>query len=152
MLIRGRRAARAGRPSCAALDDPALTPLSDAARILIRRHIDSVGRLDLLLTLHGDPRVRWSADRMARQMRASQRWSEGQLVALEEAGLLVREPGPEGDAWHFSPRTSELAEAMEDLVSACRLDWPGVTREVVILRPGGADAFSDAFRIRRSNG
>lgn len=126
--------------------------LPDVARTLIRQHIDSVGRLDLLLILYGDPRVRWSAARMSRQMHTSARWAEGQMEALAAAGILGRAT-VEGEAgWAYDPADDATAEAVQELVNACRLDWPSVTREVMSLRPTGAQAFSDAFRLRRRDG
>lgn len=123
--------------------------LTDAARRLLVQHIDAVGKLDLLLMLHGDPGRAWTAERMGRQMRASAKWAQAQMESLERARLLRRQ-GDGGDpGWVYDPLDAELARAVDDLVSACRLDWPGVTREVMSLRGGGAQAFSDAFRLRK---
>lgn len=119
--------------------------------MLIRQHIESVGRLDLLIVLYGDRASRWSAERMARQMRAPTKWAQGQMEALQRAGILscVDEGAP---TWSYAPADDATAAAVDELVAACRLDWPGVTREVMSLRANGAQAFSDAFRLRRRDG
>lgn len=121
------------------------------ARRLIERHIDSVGRLDLLLVLYGDPRERWSGDRMAKQMRTPLRWTVAQMEALREAGIAGVEGNGDDRAWSYDPADDETADAVQELVSACRQDWPLVTKLVIDSRAGGAQAFSDAFRLRRKS-
>lgn len=125
--------------------------MSERALALVRQHVDSVGRLDLLIVLYGDPRVRWTAGRMAKQMKAPAKWAQTQMRALERAGVLSCRESDEGPAWGYEPADEQVAEAVQDLVEACRLDWPAVTREVMSLRPGGAQAFSDAFKLKRRN-
>ena len=126
--------------------------LSEAACELIRRHIDSVGRLDLLLALYEEPGAAWSAGRMGRQMLARARWAELQLTALEAAGILrSREDGGER-RWAYDPADAATAEAVQDLYEACRADRPSVTREIMRTRPSAAQAFSEAFRLRRRSG
>ena len=127
-------------------------PLSEDARALIRAHVPSVGRLDLLLVLYGDPRMAWTAARMAKQMRASVRWAASQLQALEAAKVLAADADGDERSWRYAPAEARTADAVESLVSACRMDWPAVTREVMQTRPSGAEAFSDAFRLRRRDG
>ena len=127
-------------------------PLTDAARALIRQHIDSVGRLDLLIIVYGDTASGWSAERMAKQMRTSAKWAAGQMTALQEAGILKCAETAGGRVWSYAPADDAVAEAVRDLVEACRLDWPEVTREVMSLRGSGAQAFSDAFRLRKRDG
>lgn len=126
--------------------------LSDRALILVRQHIDSVARLDLLLILYGDPRVRWTAARMGSQMRTPARWATAQMRTLELAGIASCLDAADGSAWSYDPADEEIAGAVQELVEACRRDWPAVTREVMSLRAGGAEAFSDAFRLRRHDG
>lgn len=126
--------------------------LSDAARRLILEHIDSVGRLDLLLVLYGDPRDRWTAARMARQMRAPEKWTLAQLRALTDAGILRCDSSGADPAWSYDPADEPRSTAVQELVTACRLDWPAVTEVVATRRPSGAQAFSDAFRLRRGDG
>lgn len=132
------------------MSDPG--PLSAPARALVRQHIDSLGRLDLLLLLHGDPSSRWTAARMAKQVRTSAKWTQTQMEEMERAGLLSCADTGEDSAWSYDPADEAIAEAVQDLVGACRMDWPGVTREVMTLRGSGAQAFSDAFRLRRDDG
>ena len=126
--------------------------LSEPARTLVRQHIDSVGLLDLLIILYGDPRSGWSAGRMAKQMRTSAKWAAAQMQTLQRAGILgYTEAGGE-PVWSYAPADDALDDAVRDLVEACRLDWPEVTREVMSLRGSGAQAFSDAFRLRKRDG
>ena len=122
--------------------------LPDEARELIRRHIDSLARLDVLLVLYRDPGDRWSAARMGRQMRASAKWARGQMQALERAGFA----DCAADEWAYAPADERTDRATKALVDACRADWPAVTREVMGARASGAQAFSDAFRFRRRDG
>ena len=127
-------------------------PLSDAACRLVREHIESMGRLDLLIVLYGDPRASWSAKRMGRQMRAPVRWAEAQMQSLQRAGILACTDTDDGPAWSYGPTDDGTAAAVQELITACQLDWAAVTREVMSLRPSGAEAFSDAFRLRRRDG
>ena len=126
--------------------------LPDAALSLIRTHIDSVGRLDLLLIMYGDPRVRWSATRMGKQMRAPAKWATAEMKALERAGIAKRDATGDEPAWSYDPADEQTSAAVGELVNACRIDWPAVTQEVMRTRSSGAQAFSDAFRLRRRDG
>jgi hypothetical protein len=119
--------------------------LTEGARRLVESAVDSVGRLDVLALLHADPQVAWSAAGVAKRMRTSRRWAKAQLKALEEAGLLRER---EGGTWSYDPADAKRGAA-EDLMTADAQDHPAVVAAIFATRPAGAQAFSDAFRLRR---
>jgi len=69
---------------------PTLT--SDAER-LIARHVDSVGVLDLLLLLRGEPSRVWTRDGVACQLACPLGWAERELERLRHGGFARAEPG-----------------------------------------------------------
>jgi hypothetical protein len=63
---------------------------------------------------------------------------------LEVAGLLRRE----GDNWSYDPADAQR-QAAEDLMTADKENHADVVTAIFATRPAGAQAFSDAFRLRR---
>jgi DNA-binding IclR family transcriptional regulator len=114
-------------------------------RTLIRRHVHSVGELELLVMLHAERDRGWSVAEICDALGCPQSWAVAQLEAMARAGLLERT----GGTWHFSPDSAELEEATAALQEAYRLQSREVVRFVFSTPGRDLQEFSDAFRVRR---
>ena len=119
--------------------------LSPLVRALIRRHIHSVGELELLVMLHAERDRGWSVDEICEALGCPPSWAVAELDAMARAGLLERTDGN----WRFSPSTDELEQAVAALQEAYRLQSRDVVRFVFSTPGRDLQEFSDAFRVRR---
>jgi hypothetical protein len=95
-------------------------------RTLIRRHVRSVGELELLIMLHAERDRSWSVDEICEALACPQSWAVAQLEAMAGGGLLA----PVDGGWRFAPVGSELEEATAALEEAYRLQPRDVVRFV----------------------
>jgi hypothetical protein len=114
-------------------------------RTLIRRHVRSVGELELLIMLHAERDRSWSVDEICEALACPQSWAVAQLEAMASGGLLA----PVDGEWRFAPASSELEEATAALEEAYRLQSRDVVRFVFATPGRDLKEFSDAFRLRR---
>jgi hypothetical protein len=119
--------------------------LSPLVRTLIRRHVHSVGELELLVMLHAERDRGWSVAAICEALGCPKSWAVAQLAAMARAGLLERTDGK----WHFSPESAELEQATAALQEAYRLQSRDVVRFVFSTPGRDLQEFSDAFRVRR---
>jgi DNA-binding IclR family transcriptional regulator len=97
--------------------------LSPAVRTLIRRHVHSVGELELLMLLHAERDRSWSVGDICDALGCPASWATAQLEAMADAGLAQAE----GADWRFAPSNAELEQATSALQEAYRRQ----SREVV---------------------
>jgi hypothetical protein len=91
--------------------------LTGDARRLIADRLHSVGGLDILLLVRGDPDRWWSAEEIAAALHCPPRWAALQLEELSSGGLLV--VGGEAErVYAFRPRSPSLADAVDALARA----------------------------------
>jgi DNA-binding IclR family transcriptional regulator len=114
-------------------------------RTLIRRHVRSVGELELLMLLHAERDRTWSVDQICEALACPPSWAVAQLETMADAGLLA----PADGNWRFAPADSELEEATAALQEAYRLQSREVVRFVFATPGHDLKEFSDAFRLRR---
>jgi hypothetical protein len=119
--------------------------LSPLVRTLIRRHVHSVGELELLVMLYAERDRGWSVAEICEALGCPESWAVAQLEAMARAGLLERTDGN----WRFSPDSSESEAAVAALHDAYRLQSREVVRFVFATPSGDLQDFSDAFRVRR---
>ena len=103
-------------------------------------------QLELLLLLHGDPDVFWSAASASRELRAPEAWVADRLVDMGAIGLLRIEESPE-PTFAFD-RSSPMAGAVDEIAATYAQGRTSIVR--LIHNPGIADVedFSDAFRLK----
>ncbi len=104
-------------------------------------------QLELLLLLHRDPAVEWTAERAAAEMRFPPAWAEEQLGRFAARGLLASSGGP---IPVYRYRTEgDHAAVVEELADLYRRRRQSLTS--LIFSPGRDEVrlLSDAFRIRR---
>jgi hypothetical protein len=105
--------------------------LSPAVRTLIRRHISSVGGLELLLLLRAERDRSWSVDEICKGLGCPPSWASTQLEGMGRAGLFEAVEGE----WRFAPATDELEDATRALAAAHRRNPRDVVR-FVFATPG----------------
>jgi hypothetical protein len=116
-----------------------------AVRTLIRRHVHSVGELELLMLLHAERDRWWSMDEICDALGCPRSWAEAQLAAMDDAGLIETAEAHS----RFAPSSSELEHATAALEEAYRLQSREVVRFVFATPGRDLKAFSDAFLVRR---
>jgi hypothetical protein len=118
--------------------------ISPEVRRFVAERIHSVAQLELLLMLHRDPGVEWTAEAAAREMRYPTDWAAAELLSFRRAGLV----GARGLAYRFRAR-SALAGVVDELAETFARRRSTVT--ALIFSGAGKDVqcFSDAFRVAR---
>jgi hypothetical protein len=114
-------------------------------RFVVER-IHSVAQLELLLILHRDPAVAWTAESAAREMRYPADWAAAQLAGFQNVGLV----GASGHTYRYDPR-SGLDRIVDELADTFSRRRNSVT--ALIFSGTGTDVqcFSDAFRVPRKD-
>jgi hypothetical protein len=114
-------------------------------RTLIRRHVRSVGELELLMLLRAERDRSWSVEEVCEALACPRSWAVAQLEAMASAGLLARADGK----WRFEPASPDLEHATAALEEAYRLQSRDVVRFVFATPGHDLERFSDAFRRSR---
>jgi hypothetical protein len=120
--------------------------ISPEVRRFVAERIHSVAQLELLLMLHRDPSIEWTAESAGREMRYPADWAAAQLVGFREAGLV----GATGRAYRYRPR-SGLGRIVDELAETFSRRRRTVT--TLIFSGAGQDvqSFSEAFRVPRDD-
>jgi hypothetical protein len=122
--------------------------ISQEVKALIAERIDSVVQLEVLLLLHGAPQKEWTAAAVAQELRIEGSWAEDQLNELTNRGLLAQ-VGHTPPAYRYSPRTADLATAVDGLKEAYA-DRRVTVISLIFSKPvDKLRSFADAFRLRR---
>jgi hypothetical protein len=106
---------------------PALT--SDAERLIIR-HVDSVGVLDLLLLLRGEPDRVWTRDAVREALACPPGWAERELERMRHKGFAA----PDAGGYRYAPSNARLRAAVDSLARAWKRDRAAVTRLIFAAR------------------
>jgi DNA-binding IclR family transcriptional regulator len=117
-------------------------------RTLIRRHVRSVGELELLILLHAERDRSCGVDEICESLACPRSWAVAQLEAMASAGLLARADSK----WRFAPASTELEHATAGLEEAYRLHSREVVRFVFATPGRDPKDFSDTFRLRHEEG
>ncbi len=107
----------------------------DAER-LIERHVDSVGVLDLLLLLRGEPERTWTRDAVREALACPSGWAERELERLRQGGLAAADAG----GYRFAPNSTRLRAAVESVVRAWKRDRASVSKLIFEPSPRRVDA------------
>ena len=113
----------------------------------IQGSIRSVWGLEVLLLLRRERDRTWSAEAVARELRANDRLVSDQLVTLETSGLVSC--GQEGCAYAAAPALDGLCGRLE----AAYRERPGQVIKAIMAGPNDKlQIFADAFRFRGGDG
>ncbi len=119
-------------------------PISPEVRHFVLERIHSVAQLELLLMLHRDPTVEWTAEAAGREMRYPADWAAAELLGLRRAGLV----GARGRAYRYRTR-SALAHVVDELAETFSRRRSTVTALIFSGTGNDVQCFSDAFRVPR---
>jgi hypothetical protein len=121
--------------------------ISPDVRRFVAERIRSVAQLELLLILHRDPSVEWTAESAGREMRYPADWAAAQLAEFRQAGLAGSR-GAERPRYRYLP-SAGLGRVVDELAETFSRRRTTVT--ALIFSGAGRDVrcFSDAFRLRR---
>ena len=117
--------------------------LDDDLLTFIQGSIRSVWGLEVLLLLRRSGDRTWSAEAVARELRANERLVSDQLRTLETAGLTSC--GPDGCAYAAAPSLDGLCGRLE----AAYRERPGQVIKAIMAGPNDKlQIFANAFRLR----
>ncbi len=105
--------------------------LTRTAELLIARHVDSVGALDLLLLLHGGRDRDWSVAECCAALRCPEPWAEEQIARLVATGLVV-ETAPGRLRYQ---RGRRYGAAVDEIARARRRNRAELIRLIFARRP-----------------
>ena len=106
---------------------PELT--NDAERLIIR-HVDSVGVLDLLLLLQGEPDRVWTRDAVREELACPPGWAERELERMRREGFAA----PDAGGYRYAPSNAGLRAAVDSVARAWKRDRAAVTRLIFAPR------------------
>ena len=112
-------------------------------RDFIARSIDSVGQLEALLLLRGDPDKGWDVSQLARRLYVNEVEAAAISGHLVEQGLVVVENG----SYRYD-RNGKQAEIVDRLAEAYARQLIPITN-LIHTKPRRIRAFADAFKIKR---
>ena len=84
------------------------TGISDQVRRFLNDYISSVGQLEMLLLLQTNPKQKWTAAEIARNLRTETGGTQPQLEMLTQSGLLKRD---DSGVYFYAPTNDELHAA-----------------------------------------
>jgi hypothetical protein len=121
---------------------------SDRVRAFVRDRIDSALQLEVLLLLYRDDSRSWASAEVAANLRIEHGWTDRQLVALRDHGLLVLQHG----RFRYGPADPELRAAVDELNQAFA-ERPATLIAMIFSKPQRAlQTFADAFRLKQPPG
>jgi hypothetical protein len=111
----------------------------------IRRCINTLGTLDVLLLLHASPSRAWTAHEISGELRSSPLAADTSLATLVHGGLVAKD----GDRYSFRPKDADTADTITRL-AACYRDRRTAVITTIFSRPSDAVlGFAEAFRIKK---
>jgi hypothetical protein len=120
--------------------------ISPDLRRFLGERIHSVVQLELLLVLHRDPTVEWTAESAGRELRYPTDWVARQLAGFQRAGLVGRGAG-EQQTYRYRPRPG-LARIIDELAETFSRRRSAITELIYRRAEADMETFSDAFRLR----
>jgi hypothetical protein len=111
----------------------------------LKKHIDSVMQLEVLLLVRTRADKDWLASDVASELRIDQAWTETTLAKFANAGILERS----GSSYRF---TSAVPEMQQRLAEVARLYDQRRVTIISMIFSEPADPirqFTDAFRFRK---
>ena len=121
--------------------------ISPDVRRFVAESIRSVAQLELLLLLHRDAAVEWTAESAGREMRFPTDWVSEQLAGFHRAGLV----GPSGSdhrTYRYGPGPG-LGRIVDELAETFSRRRTTVTSLIFSGTAADVRRFSDAFRLGR---
>jgi hypothetical protein len=122
---------------------------SAAVRAFIDAYVESIDSLRVLLLLARHPDRTWRVEDVSAGTALAPEAVLAQLQRLTATGLMVvAEDAP--PAYRYSPRAAEFDEMVRELIELDDRRPVTLIRLVYARKSSSAQAFADAFRLRRS--
>jgi hypothetical protein len=125
---------------------PSELPIATAE--FIRRYVDSIEYLEVLLLLRQSPERSWTAEMLDAQIRSNPESIRRRLDQMLAHGLVVR--GADRAGYEYRPATAELDQRVQELSGLYRERRVAVIEHVFAERPSPIQGFADSFRIRKT--
>lgn len=127
---------------------------STAVCAFINAYIESIDFLRVLLLLARQPEREWNVTEVAAVTVLSRETAAAQLQRVTAAGLAAANPElPAADVtqtFQYRPRAAEFHEMVQELIQLDNQKPVTLIRLVYARKSTSAQAFADAFRLRRS--
>jgi hypothetical protein len=120
--------------------------MDDDLREFLRQSLGSVWNIELLLLLQRDPGRTWRSDELVREMRASDLVVNQGITGLQQAGLILPEPG---GMYRYAPASPQINQLVEQLKRVYRERPSAVTRALFSAPSDQLATFADAFRLKK---
>ena len=122
-----------------------MTEITDVLRAFVRKHVRTVGELEVLLWLRQHPQQTWTATDIARELRGNPAAATDYLQHFQRAGL-AREMGIGQYQYVEDPDTHELVTALADAYS----ERPVSVVDLIYAEPSNPiQLLADAFKIKK---
>lgn len=112
-------------------------------RDFIAKSIDSVGQLEALLLLRGNPEQTWDVSQLAGRLYVNEAEAAAIFAHLVDQGLVIAEDG----SYRYN-RQGKQNEVIDRLAEAYARQLIPITN-LIHAKPRGIRAFADAFKIKR---
>lgn len=123
--------------------------VSPRVQQFLRRHIDSVAKLDCLLLLRRESSRNWTARDAASELRSAEGWLEDLLRSLAQQGLL-EDLKTTPASYRFAPQNDAQAEDVRALAESYAMA-PTAIIDLIYASRSSIQNFADAFRIRKDD-
>jgi hypothetical protein len=121
----------------------------DVKNFLIQ-HIDSIGKLEVLLLLARNPNTEWTSQSVSQELRSSDFIAEKHLCELSKAGLLICSEENHSNC-KYSPLEIKNDSLVQKLMHSYSV-YPSRIIHIIYNRPMQIlQDFAKAFRIRKDN-
>jgi hypothetical protein len=128
--------------------------ISEAVKALLREHVTSFEKLELLLLLSGEPQQAWTIASLSSRVRVLEDLIVEALDALQRSRLVTSAVECGQRVARYAPATAELANAARELFRI----FPEQRAAIIVfmnanaierVRSGAIRTFADAFIIRK---
>ncbi len=125
--------------------------VSDEVWDFVKKHIDSVEQLEILLLLYRDPSLEWELSRITQEIRTSATSAGNRLSALVAGGLVATGRHGERVTYRYAPVTEALHGGVVELEQQYRIRRVRIIDVIYAPATEKMLNFMDAFKIRKSD-
>ena len=127
-----------------------MADLSDSLQDFLRRYIDSVEQLEILLLLRSSGRP-WTASEITRELATSAVSAAARLDSLASARLAVRSGDGDGRTYAYKPADAKIRRAVDELAEVYPRRRVAIITFIFAAPDDSLRDFSNAFRLRRKD-
>lgn len=124
-------------------------PVSDDLQSFIAEHVHSQIALELLLLLHAHSARQWTAQELARELRAAPEWTERELQDLARRGMVTVSSTTPPRFQYAPPQRAELEQTIAKLAAIYSVRRFSIIQLIFSAPSGAVQSFADAFRLRK---